>query len=422
MINFDNLNENYEKYKPLLLQLFSEYYRGEYQAIIEERINSSYIDFSSTPREDYLYSILNKDKFSREELTAIDNREKEYTEVLDKFRMKNEELFFNYLVDKLSIKGAMKNKMEIITLCSDMDFDSSLIDSFNLQTIQRLESPKTPLRVKECILNEQNRFKSKIKDLGIIQINLDPDSIDDIILYRKRLQQSYMCDILTNSHYGQKMIDIFKKKFNCIADPSDISGCAFTKDPMNFVSTLSNGEVIYYIKIPIFQDLNKCFNTLDSDLIHELVHRIESTGNYVGIFDHSREINNCINELRTQKIAIEITEKLHKMGIYIYDDPTICRNEARCVYAFLFPIFDDFYDKYERLFSDCAIQNDLKRLEVYFYPFWEKYSKYMDHLLADTLYYSRKIGEPFIPTMSEEMTDLLDSMNSAYTKRMRKNI
>lgn len=68
MIDTTNISENYSKAKDTIIRLIADRYRPEYYDLIVDRINRAYIDFSSTPDEEYQYMLEHDKYFSTEDM------------------------------------------------------------------------------------------------------------------------------------------------------------------------------------------------------------------------------------------------------------------------------------------------------------------------------------------------------------------
>jgi len=60
MINFKNLEENFIKYKDVIIELLVECYGEKYRNIILYKMNNIFMDFSSIPTDDYEYLLLHE--------------------------------------------------------------------------------------------------------------------------------------------------------------------------------------------------------------------------------------------------------------------------------------------------------------------------------------------------------------------------
>lgn len=86
--------------------------------------------------------------------------------------------------------------------------------------------------------------------------------------------------------------------------------------------------------------------------IHELVHAIEK-----------RNSPNIINEVVTQKAAINITRRLHDNGIFLFDNPIDYQIEGTTKYEALFPIIEPILTNYFYILKDAHINGSFNLLD-----------------------------------------------------------
>ena len=156
--------------------------------------------------------------------------------------------------------------------------------------------------------------------------------------------------------------------------------------------------------------------------MHEVIHKIETDKNYVGISIHDdRNTNNIINEIRTQYLALKFTKQLHEEGIFIYDNPDDYNIEKECAYEVLFPLTQNFIDEYEDIISDCAINNTPNKLYEYFGEDWKEFSEQIDYIYYEHMkYFFGTNNIPYINS-NDKITELINNMNS-FKKRGVKNV
>ena len=79
MINLIDVNDNFNKNKNFIIDVFINYYRSDYSDIIKRRLDNVLFDFSSTPEEDYKFMV------------EHDNQITDLSKLLIKLRYKNYE-------------------------------------------------------------------------------------------------------------------------------------------------------------------------------------------------------------------------------------------------------------------------------------------------------------------------------------------
>lgn len=427
MINICNISENFNKYKNIIISLFADYYGQEYYDLINKRINSTYIDFSSTPVEDYKYAMRHGNKVSYFDKEIIKLRYKLYRNLEKESRKNNFALLTKYISDNLLITDLSKIKMKILLLLlSDENFNSGLIDSFSSKSTDLLNNNSVTTCIKESIINDREMFKKISKKLGIDISKLTSDSVDKIIEYRKELQGNHKNYIAKNSQFGEKMFETIKNEFNLELQPEALSTICFIENSYagNIIVKNDNNTSFYnFIRIPLIHLINIGVKGLDVNLIHELIHKIETDKDCVGIsIKNDENTNMIINEIRTQKLAIHITKQLHKRGIFIYDNPSDYKIEGEATYEWMFPLSENFLEEFEDIFSSCAINNDIDKLNDYFGDSWVTYSKYINDVYNTNIYLFSRFGK--IPNfqLDESVTSIINDMKLASRKGGIKNV
>lgn len=429
MINITNISENFYKYKNAIINLLVDYYGHEYYDLINERINSTYFNFSSTPIEDYKYAVKHSNEISVFDKSMIKLRYKLYKKLEDKSRKNNFDLLIKYTFESLLITNQNKikdNTNLFISLFSDENFNSGLIDAFSPKSTKLLNDDNVATSIKESIIRDQEKFKKISNELGINISNLSSYSVDKLIEYRKKLQENHKNYIAQNSQFGKKMFKTIKSEFNLDLQQKNLSFISFIEDA--YAGTIieendNNSSYYNYIRIPLIHLINIGVKGLDVNIIHELIHKIETDKDYVGISIHNNEnTNDIINEIRTQKLAIHITRKLHEQGIFIYDNPKDYKIEGESVYEWMFPLTESFLDKFEDIFSKCAINNDSSKLEELFGNSWLNYSKHINDVFNSVMYFFSKFRKIPNIQMDEEIAAMITNMEETYNKGGKKNV
>lgn len=433
MIDIRNPIENYNKYKPILINLLVDYYGKEYSEMISKKINSVYVDFSSTPQSDYNYFLFRVGGAIPKEIYT---RYIDYHGIDIKSKEIHKDILMEYLIDKLAIKDSKKvdyEKRTFLSLFIDeninqgyINFMNGYIDAFSSKNLSALNDDSIPHSIKESIINDQNKVEQILKSLEI-DINLSGNVINEISEYRKEIEQKYRNYIAENSNYGKEMFNAFKNKFDLELPPDIIydicsidhfgAGRLITTDDNNM------RRIESYIRVPMSHLLYRGIKAIDVHIIHELIHQIEGSGDYVGIsIDDDDDTNNIANEIRTQIIAIKITKQLHELGIFIYDDPNDYKIEGVSDYEYLFPLAYDFFNEYDDFITDCAINNTPNKLDESFGTCWKIYSKYLnDEYQKFNYYLSRgQVKSDFV--MNNMVSDLINNMKSSYNKGGVKNV
>ena len=423
MINICNIYENFNRYKNIIIEFLTDYYGQEYNDLITKRINSTYIDFSSNPVEDYKYAIKHDNELNISIKLIIKLRYKLYKELEKKSRNNNFNLLTKY-ISKILLKvdsEKIKSNEELLwTLFSDENFNKGLIDSFSSKSTNLLNNNSIPNHIKENIINDRKKCNEISKKLGINMSTLTQDSVDEFIKYRNGLQENHKIYISINSQYGKKIFKDIKREFNLELPPEMLSFICFMEASYAGIIINHKGDntsFYNYIKIPLIRLINKGIKGLDVNIIHELIHKIETNKGNVGIKSLRNEDNKIINEIRTQKLAIHITRKLHEQGIFIYDNPNDYKIEGESYYEWLFPLAEGFLEEFEDIFSSCAIHNDIEKLNDYFGPSWSIYSAHINEVYNNNFYLSTQYGMLPNIQLDENICSMINNMEEAFKKR-----
>ena len=427
MINLINIEDNFNKSRNSIIDIFINYYGPEYSDIIKKRLDNIFLDFSSTPEEEYKFLIENGNQINDLSKLLINLRYKNFKRIQNE----SKQLIMKPLI--YSIQCLLMNDLEkidiesekFLSLFMDKNLNGGCIDAFSSKSIALLNKYDTGDSLKESILNDQNEFRKNMKILGINLENLNTENVDNFIEYRKKLQTIYKNNIVKKSKYGKNMYKEIRKKFGVELTPEELSFIALIENAWaGYIYARSDNNVTYHqiIKIPLLHLMNLGVKGLDVNIIHELIHKIETSGGYVGIrIDDDNNTNDIINEIRTQNLAIRITKELHKLGIYMYDNPNDYKIEGESTYEALFPLTKTFLDEHETLFSNCAINSTPQKLDEYFGEFWEEFSKKINSIYYDHMHlFSRTHKIPCID-INDNITELINNMNS-FKRRGVKNV
>ncbi len=429
MINICNIYENFNKHKNIIISSFIDYYGQENYSLIDKRINSTYFDFSSTPVEDYKYVLEHDNEISSFDKIIIKLRYKLYRDLEKKSRKNNFDLLAKYISNNLLITNLSKiksNEEAFWSLFSDENFNSGLIDSFSSKSTDLLNDNSVATCIKESINNDREKFKELSKNLGIDFSNLTPNIVNKYIEYRKEIQENHKTYIAKNSQFGKKIFKAIKSEFNLELCPEILSFISFIENPYAgniIVKKVNNTSFYNFIRIPLIHLINIGIKGLDVNIIHELIHKIETDKDRVGIsILDGKNTNNIINEIRTQKLAIFITRKLHEQGIFIYDKPDDYKIEGESTYEWMFPLTESFLNEFEDIFSSCAINNDIDKLNDFFGTSWITYSEHINNVYNNNMYFFSRFGKIPNIKLHESVTSMINDMELVYRKGRMKNV
>ncbi len=428
MINLGNIYENFNKNKNVIIDLLINHYGQEYEKIIKRRLGNVLFDFSSTPEEEYNFLKQHGSEVDTVSKLLIKLRYIEYKKAQKSSKETNIKELINYIKNELLKNNFDKINFEdktFLSLFTDDNFNCGYIDSFSSKSISLLNDSSICETLKESVLNDQKEFMRIIESFGIKLENINESDVDNFIEYRKELQVSYKNEIMQKSRYGKKLFKTLRERFFVELTLENLSKIAFVENSSAQTIKVENEDYFSYyhvIRVPLLYLYNLGIKGLDVNIIHEMIHKAETDGDNVGISISTDNTNNIINEIRTQNLAIKITKELHKLGIFIFDNPDDYVIEGESTYEALFPLTKMFVDKNEKILSDCAINNTPNKLCEYFGELWKEFSEQINNLYyKHMIYFQRTHNMPNI-YVNFIITELINEMNSFKKGGNRKNV
>ena len=417
MIDPINIKDSFNRNEIFIINILIEYYGREYSEIIKERLENVFFDFSSTPEEDYKFLKSHENQINNVSKIIIKERYKNYKRIQNESRKLVIKQLLECIQDLLlecNLENIDIGNEKFLSLFMDNNFNSGCIDAFSSKSITLLNKYDAVDSLKESILNDQNEFRKNMEVLGINLNNLNEKNVDSFIKYRKEIQKIYKDSVILKSRYGKNMFKEIKKRFAIELSPEELNTIFLRNFPSSmYIYSKKHNDYNQIIKIPLIYLINIGKKALDVTILHEVIHKIETDKNYVGISIHDdRNTNNIINEIRTQYLALKFTKQLHEEGIFIYDNPDDYNIEKECAYEVLFPLTQNFIDEYEDIISDCAINNTPNKLYEYFGEDWKEFSEQIDYIYYEHMkYYSGTNSIPYIYS-NDKITKLISSMAS----------
>ena len=389
-INLRNIKENYENNKDNLIELFVEEFGEENRSEIVNIINTTYVNFSSTPEEDYKYVYRNEDLFSEEDEEFFKSRFDEYSEIKWKSKDTHMNLLNEYIKTNFPFVNMSDKDYSFPFLDSFFGFelDGGYIDYYSSKYMNLLSDANMSNETKNMIIEKQELFRNELLKKGITFGHIDSKIVDNYLNYREEMRKYYKYNIIMKSSFGKnihsELDEYYGDKDELMFETID--KVCFEHMPWSAVADTPLNQKMkrfYYIKIPIIQLINASAKTIDANIIHEFIHRLGRKEMYSGIqfFD---EINNChrnnwFDEVLTQKLAIKIIKRAREKGIYIYNTPLCDKIGGESFYEELFPLVGDFIDEHENLFINCSFNNSGYELDSYFGNSWNTLSTYIDN-------------------------------------------
>lgn len=382
MADLTNINENFNKHKLLILEYIVQYYGEEYRYTIFERFKHIYFNFYSVPIEEHVYLSRNIKHFSSNSINPILKTYEDYLKVEEKYKGKYCKLIKDYLFENFGLKQEQKNNILLNEILSKEI------------TIRQLE-------------------KMVIK-LGCDKEKITTKKLEELYTYSKNIQNQYRNQMIRETMFGLQMKNDIKKRFSLEISDDILRQIAYKNQPYAGNLYAPNENTIplgTFIRIPVAALLNRGIRSLDVCLIHEIIHKIETCGNCVGIaIQDDRKTNKIANEIRTQKIALHITKTLHENHIFILDDPKDYRIENDSKYEKLFLLTGSFLEDYEKFFNKCAMKSTPQLLELKFSKIWNFYADYLN-LAYQYIRENKELNEKILNTCLNAMNDMNTFVN-----------
>lgn len=210
----------------------------------------------------------------------------------------------------------------------------------------------------ELILNlvdsiDLPQYVIECSNLGIRPID-DQEKINALIKQKRELAQLKWLKLITDSLWGQNLNQAFLK--NGLKIDNRLLIKILNMNSTGYCYTISNYTFVF---IPLIERYQQ-FGSLDRIFLHENRHAIESGQNCkIGLMDKAKRLM-MINEIRTEKHAIEDNQNFPTIFSKKVTNPNIVD------YEFLFKLCENLFEDYEYLFDQCAIENDITNLAKVF--------------------------------------------------------
>ncbi len=353
----------------------------EYQEYID--IDDRYEELFKNARADYIRHFLNKiyDILPQEDKNYYDNNEHEFY---------NDVTAPKYFRNMLIYKTAMLGRIDFTV--------EGFIENFSYENEEKLHSPLSSKDEKEYIMKDRIRYYNKMGiNLGndyqnyvnneeAIKLTPKAEDVARIIKAKKEVKNEILRDFYST-------IELFKENEETLLNSGLIRHNTF---PYSLESYNENHWIVT-CNVKELTDENDNFNTTnDSDvklksypillfnvgdmvpdqmLIHELNHIIEhkladydiyveKNVRYINLFFESgfdfvsddyritklgRRKYEMFNEIVNDIFAVEITDLMHKKGIYIFSEylRSTKQEEPTTVYEFAKPLVKDFVSLYK---------------------------------------------------------------------------
>ncbi len=393
MTNIENIlypEESFRAYKDKLLDKYAEDYGEEYTSLISDRMDNTLYIFESNPVDTLAFALNHESEINNELfLEKLEEEYYEYQKAKRKITNKLKKKYYNYLATYFNISN-FPIREDIINLD---------ISSFNFENESKLKSDDTAIEIKDKIRKRREKYL-----LDCEELNIEPlcDNINIHILEQlsKRLEQERTNYLITKTAYGKRIIKKFKK-YNPSISINDIIEIMSQKEVgvANFIlnsNYKATASIVYY---PIMRNVHH--KSLDRMFFHENRHIIEAGIDNVGINLHLGNKYQILNEIRTEKHAIEDAD--------YFKDNVLWSNEEMPQnsyngYEELFPFTYSFFDDNKHVLDEIAISGDIERLER---EFGEKDLNDYDYFLRDLSGILSKNHYKYYPIEKEEEAKVL---------------
>ena len=418
MTDLMNISKNFERNKKVITELLINNYGKEYADIIRERIDNTLFIFSSEPSADYRYIESHEDEIDKTTALMIKPKYYSHREKEKEFRNEVNRKIKHFLKNTI-VKGRMTDETAdtLLNLVANGYYGPSYIDAFSTKNDNLLDDSRTPRTIRDSIAKDRKYMETIVTPLGIKLSNISSYDVDKFIEYREALKTKYEYNICLNTTYGKSVFDAITQKFGASLPPERVYPIIVNRDSSSHHIKVRDGKNPFYmniVQVPIVSLLNSRAKGIDVDIIHEIIHRVESNMENIGIekrmgTNKGEQQNRVTNEIRTQLLAIKLTKQLHELGTFIYDNPNDYKLEGESIYESFFPLTKDFFEEHEQLFTHCAINNNGEELSKYFGPVWEKFSTDIDALYYHPLSFLKR--ENGYIDDKDRITAMINDMN-----------
>lgn len=316
-----------EEKREQLLNYYILQYGEENGSLIRERGNKIIYIFESTPDFNFQFLCDNQDKVTNWE---------EFDEV--------EEEAIDYCKKRKILES--KEQHDIYTL---------FCNYHNISYQQNLSKIESILSLIDNI--DLPKYEIECSSLGIRPLE-DKEIIAKLIKKKQKITQMKQLKLMERSLWGKNLKDAFLKS-GLEIDSDELTKLLaklLGREHTGRCYTISECTFVY---IPIIERYQQ-FGSIDRIFLHENRHAIESGQNcMIGITDKQKRLM-MINEIRTEKHAIEDDQNFPTIFSKKVTNPNVVD------YEFLFNFCKDLFEEYQYLFDQCALENNINNLDKAF--------------------------------------------------------
>lgn len=341
-----------EEQKEKLIKYYTEVYGKKYQSLIEERLNKTLYFFDSPPDITFDFFSEHQSAFNNtKEFDRLAKSAKQYKKLSKALiRLKSSEMFEVFCAEyNISPKQYRLKKYELLNLP---------LESFSTQNQAFLQNENISPTFKLEIIKAQEEYLTGCDNLGVAPLT-NPGRIDLLLRYQALnnlvIQQALLIRSAWSKNFQKELLRITKSPIMYDQLYALICDNGMTGKFFQYRYS-DNREAIPIVAIPLIEMSEE--RNLDRIFLHENRHAVEAGPNSAGIYNALEKRYQLLNEIRTEKGAIEDCAATD----VIFSRSGCSKTE----YEILFPLCGTLLEDYRNEFNECAITNDSKKLESIF--------------------------------------------------------
>lgn len=351
MTNIENILNpeiSFLDYKNNLIEKYIEDYGEEYKDTIIDRMNKTLYLFDSNPKDKLLFILNNEKSIDDKYLVEVEKEYNNYQRIKRKIHNSMIKKYYNYLSVFFNVSNSYINE-DILNLD---------IDSFSLENQAKLSNSEINEKIKDKIIKRQIRYLAACKENNVEPLT-DGIKIHLIERERDRLKRNEIKHILLKTSWGKKILKKFRD-YNPKIELSDIVKIMRQEEvgAADFLLDESYEETSRILYYPIMRNIK--YKSLDRMFFHENRHIIEAGKDHVGINTHLGNKYQMLNEIRTEKHAIE--DSKHFINNVLWSNEEMPEHSYNG-YEELFPYTYNFYDDNKDLLDELSFSGKIEELE-----------------------------------------------------------
>jgi len=333
---------------------------NEYENHIRYVVNNLKVVFESLPDENCNAILYGYDRgnllIEYKNYLELEHSKKQ---IFDKYLKKNLDYFISCFIDL----NDQKDYRKIYKYFTTYELETSLIDYFSTKNIQGKVSDEAD-QAREKFINLIIKSGYKIK-------YIDPNVVDSFIYWRDQLARKIMYQqlIFNNNTYIIELTKLIND--DCL---DIVMGLNYQNNPCCYKYYKNNGYFNSFIYLPINHMKMNHSKAIDLIFIHELIHFIQKYSNDQSI----------INEVFVQYKAIQIVNRLHNKGVYLFDYVDDVKACGECMYEELIPYISILLENVpSEVLNNSIIDSNYQQLGVFFGNSIYEYLQVLDQLFDD---------------------------------------